>query len=421
MKLYFAFSNIILLNQANIQVNNSKEEGDLLVWSTSPIDCNIVNEIIEKEIFNNVWYLERPKIAIGSKLNRFKSERLKQQFYNRYLDKILVNKVYDEFIVAGFWNDSLHIIEYLKKYNPNIKIGICEEGLLNYYCGYNHENLYYMVQYGKKERLKAWILGGKSFKDIQKRIVADYLIAPDFVHFDLNNEIFRIPSIGSNKIMQELTENIAKNYLENLYREYRERNIYYIASQWSPSYDPVDISPEILSFIEEVVPPEKLIIKTHSNATNHRKTYAENVDKNVFVDRNVYLFEIMCSRLDLSDKVFIIRNSSIALYLTQLFEKEPVFIFTHRLFSRYHYGLDDCGDHYVKDLKRHVKNPERIFVPDSLSDFKRILTDMSNKYCGGIKKKELGEDNVEEMEIKSTLLLMKQILEQKYNVEDIDD
>lgn len=76
-------------------------------------------------------------------------------------------------------------------------------------------------------------------------------------------------------------------------------------------------------------------------------------------------------------KVFIVRNSSIPIYLTQMLKIEPMFVFTHRLSSRYHYGWDNCGDYYVSDLKKNMEHPERIFVPNSYVELKEIL----NKLC----------------------------------------
>ena len=68
MKLYYAFSNTMVLTQANIQANVSKEEGDLLVWSTVPIDFHLVEIIRGKGIFRNVWYLDRPMILSGKNI-----------------------------------------------------------------------------------------------------------------------------------------------------------------------------------------------------------------------------------------------------------------------------------------------------------------------------------------------------------------
>ena len=45
MKLYFAFSNSILFNQTNLQANLESEKGDVLVWSTPPIDWNLVHAV----------------------------------------------------------------------------------------------------------------------------------------------------------------------------------------------------------------------------------------------------------------------------------------------------------------------------------------------------------------------------------------
>lgn len=393
MKLYFAFSNSVLFNQANIQEIECEKEADLLVWATPPIDLRLVDKIKDFDFFRNIWYLERPKIIEGKKIRKFKSNKIVQNFYNAYLSKILNDKLYDEFIVAGFWNDTIYIVNYLKSINPHIKISICEEGLLNYYCGEAHKNLYYMVQNNKRQNLKSWCLGGRTFKFIQKNIITDYLNAPSFLKYKFNNNIIKIPNYSNTTDrIRGLVNAVFDCVPVEIYEEYKKRNVFYIASEWNRNYDPIDVNPTILQCIEEIVPPDKLVIKTHTNATQHRMTYAKDTNKKVYVDRAIYLFEILCSQLELDNKIFILRNSSIALNLTQYFEKEPIFIFTHRLFSRYHYGLDDCGDQYIEDLRKHMKNPDHVLVPNSILDLKCVLINLCETYCGGVRIEERSDD-----------------------------
>lgn len=381
MKLYYAFSNIMVLTQANIQVNVSKEEGDLLVWSTAPIDYHLVEIIRSKGIFRNVWYLDRPMILPGKKLRaRIKSKRYKKRFYFEYLERLLSDQKYDEFVTSGFWHDTLTILEYLKKANPHIKIGISEEGLLNYYCGDLHKNLYYMVQYTRKQKIRAYLAGGKSFKYVQKNIIADYLTAPGLMRQKVSNTIYPLPVIDENNpIMKAVVDELFDDYqrrLENVIDEYKIRKVCYIVTLHNKAYDPVDRNGEVLDLVLNEVPLNSLLLKTHTNATQHRRTFGSDIDPEVFIDRNVYLFEVLFSHIydDTENKVFIVRNSSIAIYLTQMFKVEPVFIFIHRLYSRYHYGWDDCGDFYVEDLKKHMRHPERVLVPDSYVELKVMLS-----------------------------------------------
>ena len=371
MKLYYAFSNTMVLTQANIQANVSKEEGDLLVWSTVPIDFHLVEIIRGKGIFRNVWYLDRPMILSGKNIrSRINSRRYKKKFYFEYLKRLLANQKYDEFITSGYWHDTLIILDYLKNVNPRIRIGVSEEGLLNYYCGYLHRNLYYMVQYTRKQRIRAYLLGGRRFRYVQKNIVADYLTAPNLMRQEVENEIYSLPAIDENNpIMKAVVDELFDNYqnrLESLIDEYRARKVCYIVTLHNKAYDPVDRSGEVLDLVLNEVPLEMLILKTHTNATQHRRTFGSDLDP-----------EVLFSHIgDIENKVFIVRNSSIAIYLTQMFKIEPIFIFIHRLYSRYHYGWDDCGDFYVEDLKKNMKHPERILVPDSYVELKVILEEL---------------------------------------------
>lgn len=384
MKLYFAFSNIILFTQANIQANVSKNEADLLVWSTPPIDYHLVETIRKKGIFRNVWYLERPRIWGGKhKWNKIKNHYLKEKFYFRYLERILGNQKYDEFVVAGFWNDALMILKYLRRKNPNIKIGISEEGLKSYYCGDMHKKLYYMPTYNRKQKMEAYIAGGHLFKYVQKNVVADYLTAPALMRQSVENEVIALPVIDKkNPIMKSVVDDLFEVYcseFSEVIDEYRIRKVYYTDAPASKAYDPNDYSGDILELIMNEVPLELLLFKTHTNDTAYRRKFGKNFSEEVFIDRKVYLFEILFSQIysEKEMKVFIVRNSSIPIYLTQMLKIEPMFVFTHRLSSRYHYGWDNCGDYYVSDLKKNMEHPERIFVPNSYVELKEIL----NKLC----------------------------------------
>lgn len=395
MKLYFAFSNIILLTQTNIQANISKEEGDLLVWSTTPIDYHLVETIKKKGVFRNVWYLERPRIQGGKHIwNQIKNRRYEKKFYFENLDRLLSEQRYDEFVVAGFWNDALIILKYLKRNNPNIKIGVSEEGLKSYYCGKLHKKLYYTPGATKKEIIKAYLRGGRLFKYAQKNIIADYLTAPALLEQEIGNEIFSLPAIDEkNPIMLSLVQELFYEYqkkFSDLIYEYKTRKVFYLDGPANRAYDPVDYTNDILRAIMEEVPLELLLLKTHTNHTALRKTFGSDLNQKVFIDRNVYLFEVLFSHIfeDEKPNIFIVRNSSVAIYLTQMFKIEPIFIFIHRLSSRYHYGWDNCGDLYISDLRNNVKHPERILVPNSYVELKVLLNGLCKENIQNVESYE---------------------------------
>lgn len=384
MKLYFAFSNIILLTQANIQANVSDEEADLLVWSTPPIDYHLVEMIRDKGIFRNVWYLERPRIwGNKHKWSKIKNSLLKQKFYFEYLGRLFGNEFYDEFVAPGFWNDALIILKYLRRINPNIKIGISEEGLKSYYCGNMHKKLYYMPSYSKKQKIEAYIRGGRLFSYVQRNIVADYLTAPALMRQIVDNKVIALPPVDEkNPLIKSIVDDlfeVYRNKFDEVISEYAERKVYFTDSPASKAYDPHDYSNDILEVLTNEIPLNLLVLKTHVNDTAYRKNFGKNFDQEIFIDRNVYLFEVLFSHIyrEEEQKVFIVRNSSMAIYLTQMFKIEPIFIFIHRLSSRYHYGWDDCTDYYVEDLKKNMEHPERVLVPDSYVEFKEIL----NRVC----------------------------------------
>ncbi len=405
----------MVLTQANIQANISQEEGDLLVWSTAPIDYHLVEAVRKKGIFRNVWYLERPMILVGKKVqDKVKGIRYKKKFYFEFLERLLADQKYDEFVTSGFWNDTLLILKYLKKANPNIKIGISEEGLLNYYCGDLHKHLYYMVQYTRKQKIKAYLNGGRLFKYVQKNIIADYLTAPGLMRQEVENEIYPLPPIDeSNPVIKSIVDEVFDEYQqkhEEIIEEYNTRQVCYMIAPHSRAYDPVDRNKDVLELILNEVPLNLLIIKTHTNATKQRREFRRDLDEETFVDRNVYLFEVLLSRgcQNIEDKIFIIRNSSTAIYLTQMFKVEPTFIFIHRLCSRYHYGWDDCGDYYVADLKKNMKHPERVIVPNSYVELKVIIHDLCSKFENEETKKE------DEIAIPDSYLEFREILSELF-------
>lgn len=384
MKLYYAFSNTILFYQANIQANVSDEPADILVWSTNPMCLDLVEQIRKSGIFQNVYYLERPVIREGAKIyEKLKNYKLKKEFYDNYLQHIIGETKYSEFVTCGFWNDALIIYSYVKKYNKDIKVGVSEEGLLNYQCGKNHKKLYYMVVESLKKKLFSFIVGGRAFKDVQRRIVVDYLLQPKMLMEDIKNEVISHPAIDEdNDIMKNLSDNVYEEYKkklsENKIEEYEKRKFIYMVSPFSPAYDPVNCVNRILNAVTSSINPCQLIFKVHTNHTAARNEFGKNVQNKGMIDTQIYLFEILASHLQsIEEKVFIIRNSSLAIYLTQFFKVEPTFIFTYKLYSRYHYDLDKSSDKYVETLKKNMKHPERVIVPSSISELQLLCKEMS--------------------------------------------
>ena len=134
MILGYAWSNFTVLNLVNVKLTYfSNEPFDLLIRSNKTLSNTLLEEVEKQKIFSNIYYIPMPQIdkrlGIIGKIPKLRFWSYKRNYKNsmeRSLDNTIKDQVYDLCITAGFWADTLYVIDHIFKRNRNLKIQLFE-------------------------------------------------------------------------------------------------------------------------------------------------------------------------------------------------------------------------------------------------------------------------------------------------------
>lgn len=282
----------------------------------------------------------------------------RKKYYNRTLDNLLQGEAnYSIFLTGSFFTDSLYLIDYFYRKNPRLIVEFYDEGTISYF---NEEN--YLFRYGQHEGVKQSLIRffcqGK-FKYNYKRLVKGiHLYAPQLNHVMPKLVTHGMKRINENEICQQLLESVGKG-IEDVHSVwYNKRNVLFFPPGRLKGYeDNYDKTYEILSAIIEAVGARKLIVKPHPTMIKQDPKKLQEFElEGIYVDNENYLFESNYEQMELNKKIFILRNSSIALNPKFMYGKEPFVIFTFRLYQYYHQNGEWKTERYASDLMSIYKD-----------------------------------------------------------------
>ena len=346
MILGYAWSNFTVLNLVNVKLTYFPNEPfDLLIRSNKTLSNSLLEEVEKQKIFSNIYYIPMPQIdkclGIIGKIPKLRFWSYKRNYKNsmeRSLDNTIKHQIYDLFIVPGFWSDTLYVIDYIFKQNRHLKIQLVEEGERSYE---DFSNLTVSdVNHSVKEKIISYYMHGKYRKKYLHYLSNElYLYNPSIYEEEKITTKMLPALIEANTCCLNLLQHSA--HLEDSHiLQYVKKDYIYLAGGIVKGYeDNYNQTYKIINTLIETVGKSNVIIKTHSNSTDHRLHFAEQWNSRVFIDREVYIFEALCSTIALENKVIISRGSSVAMNVKALFNMEPYVILTYRLYPYYHQYL----------------------------------------------------------------------------------
>ena len=104
MVLFYAWTNVLLLNSVNAKVNFfGEEKADLLIRSNSTLSQNLLDTIKKNGFFRKIYFVDMPRInkkrGILGKIPKLRVLGIKkpmQQFYKRYIMENFTDEPYDK-------------------------------------------------------------------------------------------------------------------------------------------------------------------------------------------------------------------------------------------------------------------------------------------------------------------------------------
>lgn len=386
MVLFYAWTNLVLINMVNTKLSHfPSEEADLLIRCSPTMSQELINEIVNKKIFLNVYYIDIPKIdhrkGIIGKIPKVRLLSTKgdiRNYYARFVKYTLREKKYDKLISGGLWNDTIYLLNFLCKINESIEVEYVEEGERSYE-GIGALNQVVVVGKWKEKIVQKYNVGmlwKKHRKNITNTI---YLYRPERY---VNNKIIvkKIPVLSQDNPCYQILNKTIMHLDESHFIWYEKRSVCYFANYLVPNYeDSYDFAYQIIDSIIKIVGEKQVILKPHTSSTAHRLEFADQYSDEIFVDRSVFLFEGMYTKADFTKKILIARTSSALLYPKVMFNQEPFIIFTYRLFNYYHQFGDDLTDNYVKEMKKMYIDKSKVLVPNTLLEFEKMLFTAYNR------------------------------------------
>ena len=383
MIAFWVCNNNQLINSVNLKLHYYKDMPADLYVRTNIISEELISIINNNAIFENIIFLEYPllsakKVKFGSHLifRVLFSYKLRTHYYQNYLNQLTNTKNYDHLFVAGFWADSIYLIDYFSKINTKLQVSFFDEGTSSLYFT-KRKFLWYFPAANWRNKCYAiyteFLLRLKHSKRFDGKL---YLYPQDIYKADNKIIVMRLPKITDDNF---LCKKIILNGFDMedssiLDYRYSHCKVCYLATPPTPSYEEnYSRTYQILDEISECCSTKELIIKPHPTNTDHRKKFAQQYEVSAYVDRQLYFFERLFLTVDFNNKVLISRNSSSLFYAKAVYGQEPYIIFTFRLYPYYHQFGEDSTEEYAQDIKAMYDHPEKIFIPNTIMELRMIL------------------------------------------------
>lgn len=193
-----------------------------------------------------------------------------------------------------------------------------------------------------------------------------YLYSTEITRNDTTVEVVKLPPVDkANPICFEL---LLRTGLDSDASEYDKRSVYFICGPIIEGYESTfDETYRIIDLILRVTPKKELIIRPHPAQASGIQSFAAQYEPEVFVDRRRLVFESMVCDKDLSNKLFIARNSSTPLLMKIKFGKSNSAIYTYKLYDFYSKNGEPTMDVTSKDMLT-LYSPEKFCVPNTLEE-----------------------------------------------------
>jgi len=389
--LYYAFTNTQVINMINIKNSIYPDtHADIYIIDNGRISKELITRLNDKKIFDNIYYLKHHPYS-----NLRKSIRKLPEFIRKplmfsfitlnYLHYQLTfhkqkSRKYNTMFLSGFWSDGVYFIKNYYKYNNHLKIYFVEEGTANY--SYTITQLCYLFESLHPLACILWKIttGGNKESDIKffnSIINGMYLYLPQNYQLETETALLTLPPITHSVDTQEIMINTIS---ENIFERYRAHNVIYFMQDQSTDVNQYKV---FLEYIQKITTTESLrtLIKQHPDFNVNQVPFGNIIENlpNTVIDCDDYLLEGIYAKVNLDNKILITRDSSSVMYPKYMFSKEPVVIFTYKLYQTYYSEKGDGLDTHMQNLAKTYTDHSKIYAPTSIKELEEILLTRINK------------------------------------------
>lgn len=351
----FQVFNIINAITNNIE-SLSEDNTDILIDMTFKTAKEIGERIVKKRLCRRVYYTK-------------KGENYPQRSKMQCLLDLIINRTYDEYF--EFSDKSVMMNHYdaiwvgddnplglmVFKSNPKAKVYWYDDGTSSYSQSpqsYNHKGFYNVFA-------KAFRLGGYKYRS---NIL--YLNNIDVVQYE-GFDLRALPSYCDyNKAVEKLNVVFDYNKLESKLSNYRIVVLTQVLPD-SAAYKGIDIK-QLFDCNETDL--SKVLIRKHPRDPQNYTGCVMDSGKN--------MWELECLNSINNDHILIACCSTAQLTPKIVGGKEPYIFFLHRLLLGEGSTVRDGFEKMIKDLVEMYSNKSKIYIPDTVEEFKEQYSKLVN-------------------------------------------
>ncbi len=380
----FAWTNLQILNITNARLHvYGEEKADLYIRMGRHISQDLIAAVRASGVYENVYtldpiVLQYKNMALGF-IPHFKVLLLKRAYsnaYNALLENTAPKRKYSRVLMAWFYAENAFVINYFAKNTDHLAITLVEEGTGSY-C-YKKKELIFpkFMANNWKIALRRQLTEGGLARKLGKKVDTICYYKPEYCQPDINYKKITLPQIHpeTNPIMHQILSGAAGGLPATHLIKYDKRRYIYF-SLFSPEGVDFDkISFDILTTMVEASYEKQAIAKIHTGNTAHATNFALSLEDQIFVDREVYIFESLYAQLDNpADKVLVSCASTATLNPKFMFGHEPYVIFTYRLYNTYRQIGIERDDWIANALRDSYTDKSRVMIPNSMDELKNMV------------------------------------------------
>ena len=372
----YAWSNLHIINITNAAANLYQDEkADLFIRVGPHISKKLISSVEDSGVFEHVYCFDPMNINVSkirfSKIRGLRVFSLKKATafaYASLLERLCGEQEYNRVLLPWFFADCVYLIRYWKKHSKHLSISFVEEGTSSYY--YTKKQMCYSLFNAPtfKARLKRFLMEGMLMKKFSRYVDTICVYKPEYCSEDIDFQKLTLPAIQeeSNPVMHQIMTSAVSDLDHTHFMRYESKDLYYFASYnlHDPSFE--QHSEVLLKKIISNYHPKNVICKVHTHASSHAARFAKNVESEIFVDRERYIFEGLYAQLPEKDqKIIVSCASTTAMNPKFMFGEEPYVIFTYRLYDDYRQNPVECDDLLSGILLDSYTDKSKIMIPNS--------------------------------------------------------
>lgn len=362
MIAFYTWTDTQLINAVRLRSSvYPEEEADLFVLNLPRINEKLVSTLSDMGIFRYIIRIDEPHDGLPEKLHKLVKPFRQKYYYQAFCSKIGQTKRerYETLFVGAFWSWSLFMYRYLAEVNPDIRICLMEEGIINYG---GAETAYVCDSISSK---RDWItrhtLYRKSWKKAVKAVDRLYLSEPKLCLSTDNLKVFEIPDPQG--VLDKISEKMLSEGKKDLYTE--KKVIFFLQPEGDMEFNR---SLQILDALVQRFGRRNVLVRLHPDSD--KDAVIRRLPDGTDIDEGQEPYEILLYAVDWNHKLLVGCTSSCLFLPSLILKQNPTVMFLYKLYG-------NPGDGFVSRIIERFRSlqesPERILVPESCEIMETVL------------------------------------------------